>query len=161
VVNHLHLTPAMFGLIATINTLLIVAVEIPLNHATSAWSHRRTMVLGALCTALGFGLIGLATGFPMLAATTVIWTVGEMITSPGISAYVADIAPPARRGEYMGLFTMTWSVSFIVAPWAGTQLLAHVGPRLVWPVLAGLGVLSALGYTRLPGRAHEPAPDAA
>lgn len=157
-VNHLHLAPAMFGLIATINTLLIVAVEIPLNHATSGWSHRRTMVLGALFTAVGFGLIGLARGFPMLAFTTVIWTIGEMITSPGISAYIADIAPPARRGEYMGLFMMTWSVAFIVAPWAGTHLLAELGPHLVWPVLGGLGVLSAIGYARMPGREEKGEP---
>lgn len=160
-VQHLKLSPAVFGLLATVNTLLIVAVEIPLNHATSAWSHRRTMVLGALLTGFGFALIGLANGFGMLVATTVIWTFGEMITSPGISSYVADIAPASRRGEYMGLFTMTWSVAFIVAPWAGTQLLAHVGPRLVWPILGGLGVLSALGYARLPGRTEHPAADAA
>ena len=83
-----------------------------------------------------------------------------MIGSPGISAYVAEIAPAERRGEYMGLFMMTWSVAFIVAPWGGTQLLTHLGPRMIWPLLAGLGVLSALVFARLPERRAVPAPEA-
>jgi MFS family permease len=149
VVDHLHRLPATYGLMVAVNTLLIVFVEIPLNQATARWSHRRTMVVGALCTGLGFGVYGLARGCPVLALATAIWTVGEMIASPGISAYVADIAPAARRGEYMGLYMMTWSIAFIVAPWAGTQLLTHLGPVLLWPVLGLLGGLSALGFARL------------
>lgn len=152
VVDHLHRQPATFGLMVAVNTLLIVFVEIPLNHATAHWSHRRTMGLGALFAGLGFAAYALARDFPTLALATAIWTVGEMIASPGISAYVAEIAPAARRGEYMGLYMMTWSIAFIVAPWAGTQLLAHAGPVLLWPILGGLGLLSALGFSRLPQR---------
>ncbi|MBS2026842.1 MAG: MFS transporter [Deltaproteobacteria bacterium] len=160
VVQHLGLTPATYGLMVAVNTVMIVFLEIPLNHASAAWSHRRTMVAGALFTAVGFGMYGFASGFPSLALATSIWTVGEMIGSPGISAYVSEIAPPSRRGAYMGVFMMTWSVAFIVAPWAGTQLFAHLGARLIWPMLAGLGVLSALVFARLPSGAPAEIPAA-
>ncbi|MFI5302003.1 MAG: MDR family MFS transporter [Polyangiales bacterium] len=153
VVDHLQLTPATFGLMATINTVMIVFLEIPINHAAASWSHRRTLVVGALFTAAGFGVYGLAHGFPVLAAATAIWTMGEMIGAPGLPTYVAEIAPPDRRGEYMGLLVMTYSLAFIVAPWAGTQLFTHLGARLLWPVLAALGALAALLFSRIPSHA--------
>jgi len=154
VVQHLKLTPATYGLMVAVNTVMIVFLEIPLNHASSAWSHRQTMVVGALFTAAGFGMYGMASGFPTLALATSIWTVGEMIGSPGMAAYVSEVSPPSQRGAYMGLYMMSWSVAFIIAPWAGTQLFAHLGARMIWPVLAGLGVLSALAFARLPGAAN-------
>src|SRR3982074_461414 len=40
-VQYLHLSPAFYGMLFTINTLLIVALEVPLNTATLHWSNTR------------------------------------------------------------------------------------------------------------------------
>ncbi|MBS2033070.1 MAG: hypothetical protein JST54_34675 [Deltaproteobacteria bacterium] len=48
-----------------------------------------------------------------------------------------------QRGASMGVFFMPRSVSFTSRA-AATQLFAHLGSPLIWPVLAGLGVRSAL-----------------
>lgn len=155
VVEHLRLTPATFGLMATINTVMIVLLEIPINHATAAWSHRTTLAIGALFIAVGFGGYGLARSFASLALATMVWTVGEMIGAPAMPAYVSEIAPPERRGEYMGLFMMTFSLAFIAAPFIGTQVFTRVGPRAVWPVLAAFALAAAAGFSRLPRRATD------
>ena len=63
-----------------VNTLLIVALEVPLNLAMAHWSHRRALMLGMLLTAIGFGAIGLSHSVLAIAATVVIWTFGEMVT---------------------------------------------------------------------------------
>src|SRR4029079_17928368 len=101
VVRDIGLSEKAFWFLFTINTWLIVLLEVPLNTATAHWPHRRSLALGALLFGAGFGSMALATGPLSLAATVVVWTFGEMILFPGASAYVADISPPARRGEYM------------------------------------------------------------
>ena len=55
-----------------------------------------------------FSLTGIARTVPLLAATVVIWTMGEIVSSPVVVAYVAQLAPERYRGRYMGLLTVTW-----------------------------------------------------
>src|SRR6202789_2403771 len=121
-VRNLHFPESVYGTIFTVNTLLIVALEVPLNTAMAHWTHRHTLMLGAFLYAVGFGayaLVGIAP-FGKTAgafAAVVIWTFGEMILMPGSSAYAAELAPPERRGEYMGLYTMSFNIAFAVGPW--------------------------------------------
>ena len=52
-VHNLRFPESIYGTIFTVNTLLIVALEVPLNSAMAHWSHRRTLTLGALLYAVG------------------------------------------------------------------------------------------------------------
>ena len=83
---------------------------------TAHWSHRRTLALGALLSGAGFGAMAFARDVWSLAATVVLWTFGEMLFFPASAAYATDIAPDARRGEYSGLYTMTFSLAFAHRP---------------------------------------------
>ena len=148
-VRDLGMTEAGYGLMFTINTALIILLEVPLNSATAHWSHRRALTLGALLFALGFGSYGLATSAWGVAACVVVWTFGEMIMLPASSAYVADVAPAARRGAYMGLYTMSFSLAFAAGPWIGTTVYERHGPRVVWAGAFCLGLLSAALLTRV------------
>ncbi|MBW2523465.1 MAG: MFS transporter [Deltaproteobacteria bacterium] len=164
-VQDLGLSEADYGLVFTVNTVLILALEVPLTAAITRWSARRVLTLGALLTAVGFGATGLATGFWTLMATVVVWTFGEMIGAPAASAYVADIAPPKRTGEYMGLFNMVFSAGFSLAPLGGVLLLERWGGSVLWTVVLLSGLISAgmLLFLRSPPGArpteHDDAPD--
>jgi MFS family permease len=153
-VQNLGLSEAVFGLVFTVNTVLILALEVPLTAATRRWTARRTLALGALLTAVGFGATGLATGLWTMMATVVVWTFGEMIGAPAASAYVADIAPPARSGEYMGLHNMVFGAGFTLAPLGGVMLLEQFGGRVLWAVVLICGLISAgmLAFVRTPRR---------
>ncbi len=150
IVNELGFTPRTFGLLFSLNCLLIVIFEIPLNAATAHWSHRRTLALGAIFSGAGFGAMAFARDFWSLAATVVIWTFGEMLFFPASAAYATDIAPDARRGEYSGLYTMVFSIAFGVGPWAGTIVLERLGARTLWGLTFLLGAIAAAVFVRLP-----------
>jgi MFS family permease len=150
IVNDLGFTPRTFGLLFSLNCLLIVVLEIPLNAATAHWSHRRTLALGALLSGAGYGAMAFAKDFWTLAVTVVIWTFGEMLFFPASAAYATDIAPEARRGEYSGLYTMVFSIAFGVGPWAGTVVLERAGARVLWGVTFVLGAIAAAVFMRLP-----------
>lgn len=148
-VRYLRLPESVYGLIFTINTLMIVAIEVPLNTAMAHWPHRRTLTLGAFLYAVGFGSFALDTRFPQIIASVVVWTFGEMILLPGSAAYAAEIAPRERRGEYMGLYTMSFSIAFSLGPLAGASILQRWGPHALWGVAFASGCVATLLMSRI------------
>jgi MFS family permease len=152
-VRDLHLSEIDYGLFFTMNTLLIVALEVPINSATAHWPHRRTLALGAFLFGAGFGGLAFAWDFWSVAATVVIWTFGEMFLFPSLAAYVTDIAPKSRRGEYMGLTQMAISLGFAIGPLVGTTVLERFGGRALWLAALALGLAATAMMLRLPEEA--------
>jgi MFS family permease len=129
------------GLLLAFNALLIVAFEMVLVH----WAQRRELMpligLGAFLVCTGFGLMPLGTSVPFAALTIVVWTFGEMLALPLVTAVVAERAQAKNRGRYMGLYTMAFSLAFVFAPAAGTYVYESFGPKHLW---FGIGVLGPL-----------------
>jgi MFS family permease len=142
-VQDLHLSTAFYGSLFTINTVMIVLMEVPLNAATAHWPHRWGLSLGALLFAVGSGLFGFAAGPVMIVLGIVVWTFGEMMLFPQASAYVADLAPPHRTGAYMGAYAMAFSIAFAVGPWAGTAVFARFGAPILWSSVFLIGLVAA------------------
>jgi predicted MFS family arabinose efflux permease len=146
-VRDLHYRESFFGMLFMLNTLLIVAVEVPLNLAMSHWSHRHATMLGVLLFAIGFSALGLVHSPIAIAATVVIWSFGEMVFFPVSTAYVADLAPAGRSGAYMGAYSSTISFAMIVGPWAGTAALDRFGANVTWGAVFVCGMLSVAVVT--------------
>ncbi len=140
---------SFYGLLFTVNTLLIVAIEVQLNLATSHWPHRRTFALGSVLYAVGFGALAVLHTKAGVLATVVAWTFGEMMLLPAFSDYVAHVSPPGRRGEYMGVWGLGIGLAFAFGPWLGTWVLDRVGAAILWTAMGGLGLLSALLLARV------------
>jgi len=148
-VQNLGLSAAVYGLLFSVNTVMIVLIEVPVNLATADWSHRRTLSLGALLCGIGFGALAFAWDFWSVAATVVVWTFGEMLLFPGMADYLTAIAPPRRRGEYMGLSQMTMGLAFTLGPWGGLQLLERFGGRALWLAMLACGAVSAAALAQV------------
>jgi MFS family permease len=155
VVRDLGLPASFFGWMFTINTALIVLFEVRLNLATSHWPHRKSLFIGGLFIAAGFGSMAFCRTGPAIAATVVVWTIGEMITLPSMSNFVAELAPADRRGEYMGLYSMSWGIAFAIGPWLGTFALERFGHVVLWAGAFAVAALAsiAMGRMRPPQRA--------
>jgi MFS family permease len=149
VVRQMNLGEAQFGLLLTVNTVLIIFLEVPLNAAMSDWPHHRALPLGSILCGIGFGALVFVTGFWTAALTVVIWTFGEMILFPAGAAYVADLAPPDKRGSYMGWLQVSFSTAFVIGPWLGARLLELAGARTLWTITFALGAMSAVLMLRV------------
>jgi MFS family permease len=151
-VQDIGLSMAFYGSLFTINTLMIVFMEVPLNAATAHWPHRRALSLGSLLFAFGSAMFGFAHGPALIVAGIVVWTFGEMILFPQASAYVAEVAPPGRRGAYMGAYSMAFSLAFAVAPWAGTTAFARFGATTLWSLVFLVGAVASLLMLKVTAR---------
>jgi len=143
-VQYLNLSPAFYGTLFTINTLLIVALEVPLNRATSHWPNAWALFAGCILFAIGFGALAFVSSVIGILVTVVLWTFGEMMLFPAMAAHLGDVAPEERRGVYMGAYSMSLSLALTAGPWLGTQLLAASGPLGIWSAMFGLGALAAV-----------------
>jgi predicted MFS family arabinose efflux permease len=142
-VRDLHYKESFYGILFAVNTLLIVVLEVPLNLAMASWSHRWTMVLGAVLFAVGFGSMAVLHSKAGLLLADVIWTFGEMIAMPASGAYTTDIAPPGRAGQYAGAYASTFSLAVLVGPWAGTIALDKFGGTALWAGVMVVGLVGA------------------
>ncbi|HEY8180853.1 MAG TPA: MFS transporter [Thermoanaerobaculia bacterium] len=133
----------VYGMLTSENGLLIICFELLITTYVMRFRAQPVIALGFLFTGIGFALTGFAHTIPALAGTVVIWTIGEMLSSPMVVAYVAQIAPEQYRGRYMGLLTVTWSFGMVVGPPLGTLLFAH-NELLLWLACGFLGLTAAV-----------------
>jgi MFS family permease len=149
-ITSLGYSSSVFGMLISLNGVLICLTELPLTTFTRRFPPRRVMVIGMLVFGTGFALTGVASTIPLLAATVVIWTVGEMFYFPMAAAHVANVSPPDMRGRYQGAWGISWGLGAVLGPVLGTALFA-VEPRAVWPacgVVAAIGAVLLLPSTR-------------
>ncbi len=147
-----HLEERTIGLLFAINTLVIVAFEMVLVHAIDRFNPVRVAALGALLTCAGLGALPLGSSVAFVCFTIVVWTVGEMLSHPMLEGVAASRGPTASRGAYLGLYTGTYAVAFVVAPPLGAWIYDSFGYRVLWFGCGALGVVLAAGFWALAGR---------
>lgn len=137
------LTSAHYGLLMSLNGVLVVLFELPLVGFTRRLRPRPVMAVGILLTGIGFGLVAWADTFAFFALTVFVWTAGEIAFTPVAAAYVGDVAPDPLRGRYYGAWGLTHSLGIVLGPGLGTALYA-VSPGGLWSACAGVGLAGAL-----------------
>lgn len=152
-VRDLKMPEAIYGLLFTLNTVIITFLEIPINSVTNTWAYKYSLALGCILIGLGFGAM-IWIHDPLTAAiSTVIWTFGEMILFPASSAYVADVSPASKRGEYMGIFAMSFGFGTTLGPVFGTNILENYGASTLWISCLFFGFLSAIMMLKIKQKA--------
>jgi MFS family permease len=131
-----------YGLVISLNGVLVVLFELPLTVITKRFPARRMIGLGYLLTGIGFASNLLPRTMPLLLMTTTLFTFGEMISMPVAGAYVADLAPADKRGLYMGTYSLVWSLAFICGPSLG-MILFEFNPALLWATCGVFGVIAS------------------
>jgi MFS family permease len=144
IVDDLGYTTAAFGLFGSINTILIIIAEVPLNNWMNDTPYKKSLMIGALLAGIGFGGFAIATtAFPLIIAI-IVFTFGEMIFFPTTAAYTSEIAPADRRGEYMGYYQMTFSFAFSAGPWLGTFVYENYGSVILWSGSLVFGLITTV-----------------
>lgn len=147
------LSESRYGLIPTMNALMVVLLQIPVTRVTKRFKTMPVLAVGAVFYTVGVASVALGTGFWGFWTSMVVMTIGELIMAPTSSTFVANQAPPDMRGRYMSIYSLTWSISTGIGPVIGGFLNDHFGPRTIWYGAGLIGMISSilfLLYTTLP-----------
>lgn len=142
------------GLLLGLNGLMIFLFEMPLIKFME--SRRPTaiayMILGMLLTAISFLVINLTGWTGILIAGMVLATLGEMIAFPFSNSFALNRSDGKKRGSYMALYSIAFSVSHIFGHNSGMQLIDNFGFEFTWYTMLGLGIFACLLLFILKGR---------
>lgn len=112
--------------------------------------RRPTVIAGALLVSLS-GLLYLPhLGIPGLIFARLVLGAGEGAVYTAGSAWIVDLAPPARRGRVLGLYGLAVWGGLSIGPLLGELLLHASGYSTVWICAAALPLAGAAIATRVP-----------
>jgi MFS family permease len=152
------LTENLYGLIPTVNAVMVVFLQLYVTRRTSKYRPLVIMALGTLFYGLGVGSIAFGTGFWGFLASMVIVTIGELMVIPTASTYTANRAPETMRGRYMSMLALTMGAGSMVGPLLGGFLNDTISPSAVWYGGGIAGIFGALIYLVLVIRKKEQIP---
>lgn len=147
--DNLHLPVSLYGWLFTINTLMIVFFELPLNVATLNWPYRVNFIAGGAFITLGFAGLMFASQSWHIMLLAVSWTIGEMLFYPSATSYIAEIAPLEKRGSYMALYSTCSNIGMLFGPLLGALLMQYVSANGLWIGCGFAGIISMLTFTQL------------
>ncbi|PNQ73373.1 MFS transporter [Hanstruepera neustonica] len=139
------LTELEIGLLLGLNGAFIFILEMPLIKWLENTKYSKTflMLVGAFLTAASFLVLNLTSWVGILLVGMLFMTVGEMIAFPFSNAFAMERAKKGNQGEYMALYTISFSIAHIFGHNAGMQLVDHLGFDNTWYIMTVLGIICA------------------
>jgi MFS family permease len=147
-VEMVGISEANLGLLFGINGLMVVAMQIPVTRLLAKRSFTTQLAWGALLYWIGYGVLGMFSGFSFFALIMIVVTLGEVVMSPPSLTLTAHLAPEGRTGRYMGVYGFFVTIGWSMGPLYGGFFLDYFAHDtvLAWGLISSLALLSALGY---------------
>jgi MFS family permease len=141
---------AAYGGLQALNGVIVVVLELPITAWTGTRPRTPVIALGVLLTGLAFASLTFASTVLALIAMVFIWTIGEIVASPVMSAFVADRSAEHTRGRYQAVLGAMFALGGIIGPVLGTAVYA-ADPDVLW-IGCGVAGFVAAGLALAAGR---------
>jgi predicted MFS family arabinose efflux permease len=140
------LSELQIGLILGMNGFLIFLFEMPLIKwlENTRYTKLGLMFFGAVLTGLSLLILNLTTWTGVLILGMLLMTFGEMIAFPFSNAFAAERARKGNQGEYMALYSISFSFAHIFGHNAGLQMTSSLGFDNTWYIISGIAAICAL-----------------
>jgi predicted MFS family arabinose efflux permease len=138
------LTEVQTGLLLSLNGFLVFLLEMPIVGRIERKKINKIKIIlyGALCCSLGYFILLFDSWVFIIVVSIVLLTFGEIFAFPFSNAVALNRAPKGQEGQYMGLFTMSFSLAHIACSKTGLDIIAHFGYQTNWIVMGSLGMLA-------------------
>lgn len=144
----LSFNEAQVGFMIAINGFIVAMVEMPLVYAIeNQRSTTHWIKFGLILYGLSFFMLNLPFwGFAAALISIIGLSFGEILVMPFSSNYVSQKAGMEKMGQYMALYSIAYSVANILAPLAGTSIVANFGYTVLWFFIGTLAFLVYFGF---------------
>jgi predicted MFS family arabinose efflux permease len=99
------------------------------------------MLFGAILTGLSFIILNFTNWVGILIIGMLLMTFGEMIAFPFSNAFAMDRAKKGNQGEYMALYSISFSIAHIFGHNLGLQMIDNLGFDNTWFIITSLAAL--------------------
>jgi MFS family permease len=147
-VEHLGGGPAEVGLSGAVFAVSAISFRPLMGRLADTRGRRATLLIGTTMFVLGPLGYAMSTSIPVFMAARALQGIGIAAYTSAFGAFIADVTPPFRWGEALGLAGTAGALSMIVASPIGGALVEHIAMRLIF-LLAVLVAMAALCVTLL------------
>jgi predicted MFS family arabinose efflux permease len=133
-----------------------VLFEMILVRRLAGGAPLRIAAWGALLFCGGIALLPFGRGYPFVAFTVVVWTLGEMLTMPFFETTVAARGDVHNRGSYLGAYNFAMASAYAGAPLLGGAVYERWGPAPLFAACGAIGVALCAGLRLLAPRLAAP-----
>lgn len=134
------------GMLLSVNGLLVFLLEMPIVSRLERKKANKIKNIGygSLCIAAGYYILLFDSWVSILVISIVLLTLGEIFSFPFANAVALNRAPKGQEGQYMGLYTMSFSLAHIASSKTGLEIIGHFGYIVNWFIMGSLGMLALL-----------------
>ncbi|MGC4811690.1 MFS transporter [Micromonospora sp. DT228] len=152
------LPTTVYSVCVAVNAAVVIALELVVTRWVRHWSGRVAAAAGILLVGAGLSAYALPLQFAGLVVATLVWSIGEVIGSPTLTAYPAGAGPVALRSRYLGASQSMFGLGAAIGPPLGVAVWAAAGDRF-WLLCGLVAALSAAAAWRSmsDSRVHVPA----
>jgi MFS family permease len=104
------------------------------------------MFLGSLLIGISFLMLLIAPVIAIVLLGMVVITFGEMLLFPFINQFWVSRTNKGNRGQYAAFYTMTFSLSLVLAPLFASRIAMHYGFPILFIANFILCALAAAGF---------------
>jgi MFS family permease len=143
-VRSFGLSPAVWGLLLVINPAAVTLFQLRLTRAAAPIGAPVKLVVALLLMGFSFLILLANHSIAAIVVVLVLFVIGEMLWVPAAQAIAVRLAPPALRGAYMGAYSTSASVAWMLGPLSALWLSGALGNGAVWIFFAALSVVAGL-----------------
>ena len=140
------LEPRTYGNAIAANCLFILVLQPLVARKLGGRDPGSLLAIASLSIGLGYGAYALCTTAWQFYAATLVWTVGDLVGLPLISAVVASMSPVDLRGRYQGAQMLAHSAAMVMAPLIAGALIEALGMNTLWTGCLALGTITAIAH---------------
>jgi MFS family permease len=114
-----------------LNSILIVAFMIPVSWLVRRMRTLEAMVIGMLIATCGIVVAGFTASGWVFLSGVLFFSLGEMLTGPKKNEYLGLIAPPGKKGLYLGYVNIPVGIGGFLGSKLAGYLYGHFGDKSV------------------------------
>ncbi|HEY3003565.1 MAG TPA: MFS transporter [Kribbellaceae bacterium] len=145
------------GLTTGVLLLSTVVVELAMTALIARFGYRSVIAAGLVLLGAPAALLPLTAALPLVLAVCVARGAGLAVMFVAGTALTAELVPPSRRGEGLGLYGVVVGVPAVVGLPAGVYLSGRIGFGTVFLLAAVTALAGLVAVSGLPGRDGRPA----
>lgn len=144
-----HLSKPFIGFTMALNGLIIAVVEMVLVYKLEGRRpHLYYITVGVFLVGLSYVMLNVVSlnVYFLAIASSVVVTIGEMLSMPFMNSFWIRRTTNANRGQYAGLYTLAWSMAQVVGPVSSGLVAEHYGYNILWWGTGGICLVLSINY---------------
>lgn len=105
-----------------IDSFMIICCQVTISYFVTKIRHINAVIRGAVIATIGVGLTFYTHNPVFTVIGTMIFAIGEMMSSPTVSSFIALITPKGKEGLYQGTYFLPVAASYFVTSFISGSL---------------------------------------